>query len=89
MEPRSADDSRQLIKLQRGILTAVVAMQDQILALHNKKVEEAAEELEREKQRLHDEIAAPVQLKVRQREAPLLPPHMLEQNVCSLTIVLP
>jgi len=64
MEPRSADDSRQLIKLQRGILTAIVAMHNEIMAVYNNRVKDVDVELEKEKQRLYDEIAAPVMSKV-------------------------
>ena len=60
MEPRSGDDSRQLIKLQRGVLTAVVTLFDTIEDTYEKKFKEKSENLKK----VYEEWSVPIEAEV-------------------------
>ena len=70
MEPRSTDDSRQLIKLQRGVLAAVVTMYDQIESKYAEASKRKSEELEKAFQ---DKVI-PIEDEVRRLPARWQPP---------------
>jgi phage host-nuclease inhibitor protein Gam len=60
MEPRSTDDARQLVKLQRGVLTAVVTVMNEIEQRYEDRFTDRCAEVEAEFQAKVEPIEAEV-----------------------------